>query len=185
MCVGTRGAVLGSFRTYRALAQPIGMKAACQPRIEPMFKKIVVAYEGSGASEAALRRGGELARACHAQLHLLGIVVTSGGLLLDPAYVPNELIETERKILLEALEDRARALSLDGILTTTCIRDGEPAAEILSYIKEIEADLAVIGQSHKGMLARWFEGSVGAHLLEDLPCSVMIASDGPLSSLES
>lgn len=150
-----------------------------------MFQKIVVAYEGSGASEAALRRGGELARACHAELHLLGIVVTSGGLLLDPACVPEELLEAERSILLEALEDRARAFGHDGITTRTCIRDGEPAAEIASYIKEIKADLAVIGHSHKGILARLFEGSVGAHLLKSLPCSLLVASDGPPSFLEA
>jgi hypothetical protein len=150
-----------------------------------MFQKIVVAYEGSGSSEAALRRGGELARACHAELHLLGIVVTSGGLLLDPAYVPNELLEAERTILLESLEDTACAFSHEGISTKTCIRDGEPAAEIASYINEIKADLVVIGQSYKGMLAKLFEGSVGAHLLEHLPCSLLVASDGLQSILEA
>ena len=150
-----------------------------------MFQKIVVAYEGSGASEVALRRGGELARACHAELHLLAIVVTSGGLLLDPAYVPNELVEAERRLLLDTLEDTARAFGHDGITTKTCIRDGEPAVEITAYIKEIRADLAVIGHGQKGMLARWFQGSVGAHLLEGLPCSLLVASDGPPSLLEA
>jgi nucleotide-binding universal stress UspA family protein len=150
-----------------------------------MFRKIVVAYEGSGASEAALRRGGDLAKACHAELHLLGIVVTSGGLLLGPAFVPDELIETERRILLEALEDAAHIMRLDNITTKTCIRDGEPATEIAVYIKATGADLAVIGHNHKGMLARCFGGSVGAHLLDDLPCSLLVASDGSPSTPEA
>ncbi len=150
-----------------------------------MFQKIVVAYEGSGASEVALRRGAELARACHAELHLLGIVVTSGGLLLDPAYVPVELVEAERRLLLDTLEDIARVFGHDGITTRTCIRDGAPEAEIATYIKEIAADLAVIGHSHKGLLARWFNGSVGAHLLEDLQCSLLVATDGPSAMLEA
>ncbi len=150
-----------------------------------MFQKIVVAYESSGASEAALRRGAEMARACRGELHLLGIVVTSGGLLLDPAYVPDELIEAERRLLLDKLEDTARVFAHAGIPTNICIRDGGPTAEIIGYIKEIKADLAVIGHSYKGVLARWFEGSVGAQLLESLPCSLLIASDGPPSLLEA
>ena len=142
-----------------------------------MYQKIVVAYEGSGASDAALRQGGELAQLCGAEVHLLGIVVTSGGLLLDPAFVPDELLETERSILLEAVEDRARELGHQGIIVKTCIRDGEPSAEITAYIKESNACLVIIGHRHKGLLARWFEGSVGAHLLEDLPCSLLVAID--------
>jgi nucleotide-binding universal stress UspA family protein len=144
-----------------------------------MFQKIVVAYEGSGASEAALRRAAQLARVCHAELHLLGIVVTSGGLLLDPAHVPDELVAAERRLLLDRQEDTARVLAHAGISTRTCIRDGEPAVEIASYIKEIKADLAVIGHSRKGLLARWLNGSVGMQLLEDLPCSLLVADDYP------
>lgn len=142
-----------------------------------MFQKIVVAYESSGASEAALRRGAELARACQSELHLLGIVVTSGGLLLDPAYVPDELIEAERRLLLDKLEDTARVFAHAGIRAHTCIRDGLPIAEITAYIKEVKADLAVIGHSDKGVLARWLEGSVGLQLLESLPCSLLIAGE--------
>lgn len=149
-----------------------------------MFQKIVVAYESSGASEAALRRGAELARACQSELHLLGIVVTSGGLLLDPAYVPDELIEAERRLLLDKLEDTARVFAHAGIPSKTCIRDGLPTAEITAYIKEIKADLAVIGHSHKGVLARWLEGSVGLRLLESLPCSLLVTSDGMPSLLD-
>lgn len=143
-----------------------------------MYQKIVVAYEGTEASDAALRQGGELARLCGAELHLLGIIVTSGGPLLDPAFLPDELLETERRILVEAVEDRARELGHQGVIVKTCIRDGEPSAEIMTYIKEIDSDLVMIGHRHKGLLARWFEGSVGAHLLEDLPCSLLVAIDG-------
>ncbi|MBX9884096.1 MAG: universal stress protein [Novosphingobium sp.] len=142
-----------------------------------MFRRIVVAYESSGASEGALRRGAELARVCQSELHLLGIVVTSGGLLLDPAYVPDELIEAERCFLLEKLEDTARVFAHAGIHAKTAIRDGLPTAEITAYIKEIKADLVVIGHSRKGGLARWLEGSVGLNLLESMPCSLLVAGE--------
>ena len=59
-----------------------------------MYKKILVAYDGTKPGNAALHQGAELARLCKAELHVLAIVVTAGGLLLDPAVVSNELLET-------------------------------------------------------------------------------------------
>jgi nucleotide-binding universal stress UspA family protein len=40
----------------------------------------------------------------------------------------------------------------------------------------VDADLVIVGHSDKGILARWFEGSVGAGLVRDLPCNLLIAS---------
>ena len=142
-----------------------------------MYKKILVAYDGTKPGNAALHQGAELARLCKAELHVLAIVVTAGGLVLDPAVVSNELLETERTYLLEALAESVRDLAKKGIHPKTSIRDGEASREIMAYAHEIKADLAVIGHSHKGLLARWFEGSVGTQLLETMPCSVLIATD--------
>lgn len=141
-----------------------------------MYKKIVVAYDGSDAGEAALRQGAELARLCKAELHLLGVVVSSGGLLLDPATVPLELLETERSVLLTAMTDTVHDFHRRGITAVTAIRDGEVSREIEAYIHEVKADCVVVGHSHKGVMARWFEGSVGTRLLDALPCSLLVAA---------
>jgi nucleotide-binding universal stress UspA family protein len=142
-----------------------------------MFKKIVVAYDGTGPNNAAVHRGGELARLCKADLHLLGIVVTAGGMLLDPAIVSVDLLETERQYLNQGLAEAVRDLALRGVHAKTCIRDGEPSREIIAYIHEIQADLVVVGRDDKGRLARWFEGSVGTQLFDTLPCSLLVATD--------
>jgi nucleotide-binding universal stress UspA family protein len=150
-----------------------------------MYHKILVAYDGTGPSDAALRQGAELARLCKAELHVLAIVVSAGGMLLDPAVVSIELLETERQYLQEALADSIRDLGRQGANVRACIRDGDAAAEIVAHAREIKADLVVVGHSDKGLLARWFEGSVGTQLLDTMPCSLLIAKDGSHPSLRN
>ena len=151
---------------------------AAIPRIlhtTAMYQKIIVAFDGADAGQAALQQGADLARLCRAELHVLGVVVSSGGLLLDPGIVPLDLLEAEREVLQAAMADAVRGLGHHALTVT---RDGEPAREIIAYAGEIHADLVVIGHGHKGLLARWFEGSVGAHLLAAMPCSVLVAIAG-------
>ncbi|WP_353227846.1 universal stress protein [Novosphingobium sp.] len=148
-----------------------------------MYQSIVVAYDGTGPSDAALRRGAELARVCGAQLHLLGIVISQGGLLLDPAVVPIELLQTERHYLLEALANSVRDLEQLGQTALTAVRDGDAAREIIGYVHENHCDLVVIGHGGGGILARWFEGSVGTRLLDQLPCSLLVAIDDPAAAV--
>ena len=143
----------------------------------PVYRNIVVVYDDAGTGDAALCRGAELARLCKARLHLLGIVVTEGGLMLDPAIVSLDLLETERFYLQEALGEAVGHLDRQGVTAMTCIRDGDAAREIIAFAAEVDADLVIIGHSAKGLLARWIEGSVGAHLLDDLPCSLLVAKD--------
>jgi nucleotide-binding universal stress UspA family protein len=38
------------------------------------------------------------------------------------------------------------------------------------------ADLAMLGHTEKGVIARWFQDSLGAQLLDHLPCSLLIVS---------
>jgi nucleotide-binding universal stress UspA family protein len=43
-----------------------------------MFKRILLAYEGSPETEAALSQAAELALLCKAELHLLGVCAATG-----------------------------------------------------------------------------------------------------------
>jgi len=141
-----------------------------------MYQRILVAYDGSSFSDVALRQGSALARLCKAELCLVGIVATSGYLALAEGTGGIDIWGMERKALEVALDSAARDLSGDGLNATTSIREGNPADEIAASAVEIKADLVVIGHSDKGVLARWFEGSVGAGMLRDLPCNLLIAT---------
>ena len=145
-----------------------------------VYRTILVAYDGTDGSCIALRQGAGLAQACKAQLHVLAIVETSGGLLLEPAAVPASLLLTERKVLLDAMTIAVGDLGEIGHPVLTCVRDGEAAVEIIAYAHEIEADLVVLGHSEKSFFTSWFEGATGNHLLRHLPCSTLIAIDESL-----
>ena len=47
-----------------------------------MYQKILLAYDGSSFIATALHQGADLACLCQAELHLLGIVSTTGNMTL-------------------------------------------------------------------------------------------------------
>jgi len=142
-----------------------------------MFERILLAYDGSEYTAAALRKAADLALLCKAELHLLGVISTISTSALLQADAPYELFERDRDLIEGALADAARRLASQGLDVKTSIREGLPAHEIASHARSIAADLAVIGHSDKGFLSRWFEGSIGAGLVRDLPCNLLIATE--------
>jgi nucleotide-binding universal stress UspA family protein len=141
-----------------------------------MYKKILVAYDGSSFSDVALHQGRDLARLCNAELHLVGIVAATAFVVTPEVFGAVDLWGMELKAVEDALESAAREISEQGLKASTRVREGNPAREIADCAAELDADLVVIGHSGKGVVARWFEGSVGAGLLRDLPCNLLIAT---------
>ena len=141
-----------------------------------MFGKILLAYDGSASGAAALRQSADLARVCKAELHLLGIVLTTGFMALAEGSGSIDVWGQERESLQRALDAAGHDLDAQGVNVTSSIREGDPQAEIINYAHAIKADLVVLGHSGRGVIARWFEGSVGSKLLNNLPCSLLIAT---------
>jgi nucleotide-binding universal stress UspA family protein len=127
-----------------------------------MYRKILLAYDGSTHGIAALRQAADLALVCKAELHVLDIVVTPGGLLIAQPESSIDLWGMERRYVRETVEIAAHDLAGQGV-------------NVVAH--EIQADLAVLGHSDKGVIARWFQGSTGADLFTDMPCSLLIAID--------
>lgn len=142
-----------------------------------MFERILLAYDGSSQTSAALRQSAELARLCNAELHLLGVVATTGTNVRAEATELQSFFAMERQQIQESLERAAGDPGNRELNVTTCIREGNPATEIAAHAREIKADLAVIGHTDKGLLTRWFLGSTGADLLRKLPCNLLIAAE--------
>lgn len=142
-----------------------------------MFQKIVMAYSGGEEIKAALYRAADLARLYNAELNLIGIAESIPRTALAEPYPQYEFLATGRNSIEQALLIEAEELGNQGLKVTTEVLEGNPANEISAYAKRIGADLVVIGHTDKGLLARWFEGSTGAKLIRDLPCSLLIATE--------
>lgn len=145
----------------------------------PLFKTILVACDGTGPGNAALHQGVELARLCHAAVHVLGIVETLGGMLMEPAAMSLELVDSGRVALHGALSDALSVHGAIGANAVVAVRDGDARREIIIYAQEIGADLIVMGHGEQGFLARLFEGSVSTGLLVEMPCSLLFTAPGP------
>jgi nucleotide-binding universal stress UspA family protein len=67
-------------------------------------------------------------------------------------------------------------MSQRGYEVTTHVEFGEPTEQIVRLANELPAELIVIGHKRRTSLAsRWWHNSVGASLLEQSPCSILMA----------
>lgn len=142
-----------------------------------MFQKIVMAYDGGKETDLPLYQAADLARLNDAELSLIGIVESMASTALAEPYPQNDFLYAERNRIEQALLTKAEEFRSDGLKVTTEILEGRPANEIAAYAKRAGADLVVIGHVDRGFMVRWLEGSTGAKLIRDLPCSLLIATE--------
>ena len=138
-----------------------------------MYKKVLLAYDGSIEGRRALREGARIAQFCNAEVFLLAVVEVSAGTgtIEGGLAIPiTEQVEIYKKILDEGVE-RLKAM---GFSPTARLGMGEAGREIAGVAEEIDANLVVVGHRPDGPLARWF-GSVGTYLVKHLRCSVLVA----------
>lgn len=140
-----------------------------------MFQKILVAYDGSLSSETALSQGGELARLCQGELHLFGVIVSTGGMAIGQAAGAEDMLGREGNAIRSSLQDVAGKLRAEGLRVVTQTAEGSPAEEIARYALETGADLLIIGHILHFSLGHWLQGSVAKALLRELPCSILVA----------
>jgi nucleotide-binding universal stress UspA family protein len=141
-----------------------------------MYDRILVAYNASTNSTIALREAVSIARVNNAELTVLAIVPNAGSFTTVELTGPMDVQGAVQNRVQQAVEAVSKELLEDGINVKTNIRQGDPADEIIATAYRMKADLVVVGHSTKGMLARWLQGSIGAKLLTDLPCSLLIAA---------
>lgn len=138
-----------------------------------MFKKILVALDGSSFSENALHVAVDEARIHNAELHALYVVhhIVTHNMIYDrgvsaPEGSPNayhEVMEEEAKKVLSHAEEVA---SDEGVGIITHFMIGDPRDLIVDFSEEIKADLIIVGSSGKSGLDRFFLGSVSSSVVE-------------------
>jgi nucleotide-binding universal stress UspA family protein len=139
-----------------------------------MYRRIVLAYDSTEAGRAALREGALLAKRFGAEVFLLSVLADSSGLTLaEGAHVgaAQGHLEAYSAVLAEGL----RKLELLGLAPTGRLVRGEPAQQIGNYAREVGADLVVVGHRKRSLLERWWSGSNGAYIVDNLDCSLLVA----------
>lgn len=140
------------------------------------YRKILLAYNGSQEGRRALFECADLAGFLQAETHLLAVASMPPSLFLTEGFVPEELLEEEKKRTQTVLDEGIRSLRDRGFNATGHLAVGEPVEEICRLAKSIGADLIVLGHNQNtSFAARWWKGSVGASLLDYAPCSILVA----------
>src|SRR5215212_4963322 len=147
-----------------------------QSKETAMYKKILLAYDGSDAGQKALLDCRDLAQWSQSELHLVAVMPSAMSFVgLEGGVYDVELEEREKKKYRGVLEDGLRRLEESGWSARGEVVTGEAIEEITKYARKINADLVIVGHKHlDSWAARWWRGSISGALIEHAPCSVLV-----------
>ena len=144
-----------------------------------MYRKILVAIDGSDHADHALISAIETAAKWGAKLVILTVIsplspfVYSGEMDVD--YIKKleeELTEYHRKIIEEAAM-KVKATS-PNVVFSTRLEEGRPATEIVETAKEEDVDLIVMGSRGLGGVTGLLLGSTSRHVVETCTKPILI-----------
>ena len=143
---------------------------------ERLFRRLLVATDGSDASVAAARLAFRIARVFDAHVDLLYVI----DLLLceelrrfdkrELEEVQRELLEHGERYVLTLRQEAERI----GLQANTQVRHGDPFEEIVAQARDRNVDLIVMGHVGRRPSTRVLLGSVAERVLEFAPCPVMV-----------
>jgi nucleotide-binding universal stress UspA family protein len=139
-----------------------------------MYKKVLLAYDGSLEGAVALREGAILAKRCGAQVFLLSVVPHLAGLQVAEG-VHGGVVAHELDRYREVLARGVDRLTKLGFEPVSKLAVGDPARVIGEFAKEVKADLVVVGHRKRNLLERWWSGDSGGYISDQIGCSLLIA----------
>jgi nucleotide-binding universal stress UspA family protein len=137
-----------------------------------MFQNILVAIDGSPASEKALGTAVDLAAHYRADLTALSVAeVPEVVAMVDEVDELRESAEAHFRKIGEAAVAFARSR---GVALRSVVLRGHAADAIVRYAENEGVNLVVIGQHGHSRITRFFLGSTSDRVSEHCPCTVMI-----------
>ncbi|NBJ69011.1 universal stress protein [Roseburia sp. 1XD42-34] len=138
------------------------------------YKNIVVAVDGSEASEKAFKKSLDIAKRNDARL-ILAHVVDSRTFATAEAYDRTlaERADEYAKELLDSYVNNAKAAGLEDLVR--CVEYGSPKIKIAKDIaKQFEADLIICGATGMNAVERFLIGSVSENITRYAKCDVLV-----------
>lgn len=137
-----------------------------------MFNKILVAIDGSPASEKALAAAVDLATHYQARLTAIGVAEVPEVVgMVDEVDELRQGAEGHFKQIGAAAAEYARSR---GVALRSVVVRGHAADAIVRYAESEGVSLVVVGQHGHSRIARFFLGSTSDRVSEHCPCTVMI-----------
>jgi nucleotide-binding universal stress UspA family protein len=141
-----------------------------------MYKRILLAYDGSESGQKALLDGMDIAQWSHADLFLVAVMPpTTPIIAAEGGIYDSELEDQMKKKYQGILEDGLRRTANSGSAVKGEVLVGDSVEVIIAQAKKTSADLIVVGHKHlDSWAARWWRGSRSPALSEHSHCSVLV-----------
>ena len=146
-----------------------------------MFKKILVAVDGSDPSLHALDVAAVIAVENDAELTILSVAPFPPPMLSEdvmPTYLPkyqDDLRESYKKMLKKT--DQELKKKQQDLLTVPIVMEGSPAKTIIEAAQAREVDLIVVGNRGSGGILSWMLGRVSQQVVNNCTAPVLVVKD--------
>lgn len=138
-----------------------------------MSERVLVPLDDSeparGALEEALERFGT------AEIVVLHVVDTSDSSHGIQGSAAENVYDAREDEAGELFEEARRTASGYGVTLETAIETGQPAEEIVGYVRAHDVDHVVMGSHGRSGISRLLVGSVAEHVIRDAPVSVTVS----------
>ncbi|MBI4528772.1 MAG: universal stress protein [Deltaproteobacteria bacterium] len=137
-----------------------------------MFRKVLLAYDGSEGAKLALKKAAEIAQAAHAELHILAV-----GRIPEYAETVSEVEEAKeqaKNYYSNILDDAVNFLRQEGLSASVQIEFGKPGDVILRIAENLNIDLAILGTNPHSALRRRVLGATVDKVVDHAHCSVLV-----------
>jgi len=140
-----------------------------------VFKRIVVAYDGSDQAIKALNTAIELAKAFNSKLDVVEVVDTAALLGMGFAPIPSDVIAQVYNKAQNDVEQAKKKAQEAGVKDVTSqVLEGDPATSIIEYASKNGADLIVIGSRGLSTFKRLVLGSVSSKVVQESRIPVLV-----------
>lgn len=139
-----------------------------------MFRKILLAYDGSDGAKAALQIAIDLSKSLRAELHSISVEeeLPHYAATMGEVQDAKERVDEYFRVLTKEARDQA---ALAGVELQTAIRRGHEVESIVTYAKEGGFDLLLAGYHGHSRIFERVMGSTAQSLIRLSPCSVLLA----------
>jgi nucleotide-binding universal stress UspA family protein len=139
-----------------------------------MFRKILVAYDGSDGAKAALRVGMGLAKSLGAEVHSISVEehLPQYAVSIGEIQEAKDRVDGYFRVLTKEARDQA---ALNGVELQTVVRQGHEVEMIVNYAKEGAFDLLLAGYHGHSRIFERVIGSTAQSIVRLSPCSVLLA----------
>lgn len=136
-----------------------------------MYKKILVALDGSEHSNRALNEAINLSKMAGSEITMIHISPTKSSVILSSNQNLYEKLKNDGENMLAEAKKKAES---EGIKVQTLLLEGEVVNQIVTTAKKGDYDLIVVGARGLTELEAIMLGSISEGVLKKAPCPVIV-----------